>query len=102
MKSKLNRLGCAFLACAPVGASVQYCAKDAEQGVDFCLSMAAYQNDSTDGSDLYLTLGAVDRPGEGWMAVGIGELMAGSLMFVTATDENESKFFIMLANATWN
>ncbi|KAI1379813.1 hypothetical protein F4677DRAFT_464052 [Hypoxylon crocopeplum] len=89
MKTTLTHLVCGFLACTPASAVVQYCAKNTQQGVDFCVSIASYRNDSTHGLDLYLTLGVLDRPGEGWMAVGIGELMAGSLMFVIATDENE-------------
>jgi hypothetical protein len=87
----LPLLLCSFLAYQPAVAVVQYCAKDRSQGVDFCMSMASFQNSSSHGLDLYLTLSVIDRPGEGWMAVGIGERMAQSLMFIVATDENERK-----------
>lgn len=89
MKTTLRRLLFGLLASTPATAVVQYCADDISQGPQFCVSMASFQSGSAHGVDLYLTIEMMDKPGEGWMAVGIGETMAESLMFVVVTDETE-------------
>ncbi|KFG79794.1 integral membrane protein [Metarhizium anisopliae] len=102
MKTTLRRLLFGLLASTPATAVVQYCADDISQGPQFCVSIASFQSGSAHGVDLYLTIEMMDKPGEGWMAVGIGETMAESLMFVVVTDETEGFFYANMTEAMGN
>lgn len=68
---------------------VQYCKYGAETNeVDFCMGMLLHHNQSTASHDLYLTM-SITRPGRtsaGWTALGLGEVMEGSLMFIVYGD----------------
>jgi hypothetical protein len=72
-----------FVFCEPV----QFCKNGAaSNAVDFCMGMLLHSNISTQANDLYLTM-SVTRQGNsslGWTALGLGETMEGSLMFIVS------------------
>ena len=79
---------CFFLSCHVFAEQVQFCKFGAQQfpaeAVDFCVSLSAHQNDTSQSHDVYLAM-SVTRPqsrAHGWTAVGIGSAMKGSMMFV--------------------
>jgi hypothetical protein len=81
----LIELSVTFVFCEPV----QYCKYGAtSNGVDFCMGMLLHSNVSTQANDLYLTM-SVSRQSNsslGWTALGLGETMEGSLMFIVYGD----------------
>lgn len=73
---------------------VQYCKYGAETNeIDFCMGMLLHHNQSTTSHDLYLSM-SITRPGGtslGWTALGLGEVMEGSLMFIVYGDPMSSE-----------
>lgn len=72
--------------------SAQYCqfgdASHPDQHISFCMGTHMYHNQSTVSHDLYLTM-TVERPSSsstGWTAIGLGDSMQGSLMFIIYGD----------------
>jgi hypothetical protein len=67
---------------------VQFCRgrayQDPNEAVDFCISLSAEKNNTSNFHDIYLALSInrAHRHALGWTAVGIGSSMKGSLMFV--------------------
>ena len=67
---------------------VQYCKFGSpdhpDEKVDFCMGTLMYQNASTNGHDMFLTLTLRRHNGSalGWTAIGLGTVMEGSLMFI--------------------
>jgi hypothetical protein len=60
----------------------QACVQDAGSKTDICVAFASYQNASTGSDDLYLDLSSKFHDRVGWAALGLGQEMAGALMFV--------------------
>ncbi|KAK3312428.1 hypothetical protein B0H66DRAFT_608698 [Apodospora peruviana] len=85
-----------FLLAAAV-ASLQYCHDD--DSVEFCVAMTTAHNATTHDADIYVTLGIESQPGLGWIAVGTGDSMAGSLMFFFLSD-NEERFALSARTTT--
>ncbi|KAJ8130362.1 hypothetical protein O1611_g3268 [Lasiodiplodia mahajangana] len=77
-----------MLFCSWARAAIQYCHKD--ELVDMCLGMTTAKNETSDGTDLFMTLGFEGSATKGWMALGIGEQMAGALMFLMITDQQKN------------
>ncbi|KAI1114945.1 CBD9-like protein [Nemania sp. NC0429] len=71
-----------------VTAAIQYCHKD--ELVNLCLGMATAKNETSGGTDLFVTLGYEGSATKGWMAIGIGEQMAGALMFLMISDQQKN------------
>ncbi|KAI1194548.1 CBD9-like protein [Nemania serpens] len=71
-----------------VAAAIQYCHKD--ELVNLCLGMAAAKNETSGGTDLFVTLGFEGSATTGWMALGVGEQMAGALMFLMISDQQKN------------
>jgi hypothetical protein len=65
-----------------LSAQQQACVQDAESMTDICVAYASYQNASTGNDDLYLDLSSKFHDRVGWAALGLGQEMAGALMFV--------------------
>ena len=71
---------------------VQYCKFGSpdhpDEEVDFCMGTLMYQNASTNGHDMFLTLTLRRHNGSalGWTAIGPGTAMEGSLMFIVYGD----------------
>ena len=71
---------------------VQYCKigspNHPDEKVDFCMGTLMYQNASTNGHDMFLTLTLPRHNGSalGWTAIGPGTVMEGSLMFIVYGD----------------
>ncbi|KAI1457375.1 iron reductase domain protein [Annulohypoxylon moriforme] len=92
----LFSLAASIIPLAHLGASepVQFCKYGAENNeIDFCMSMLTHYNTSTSAHDLFLTM-SVLRPNStalGWTAIGLGEVMEGSLMFIVYGDPLVSK-----------
>lgn len=78
-----------LLFCSWATAAIQYCHKD--ELVNLCLGMITAKNETNSGTDLFMTLGFEGSATTGWMALGIGEQMAGALMFLTITDRKKSR-----------
>jgi hypothetical protein len=80
-----------FLSCHSAAEPVQFCKFGARQypdDVDFCVSLSAQQNYTTNSHDIYLALSVTraQSHADGWTAIGIGSAMKGSLMFVIYGD----------------
>ncbi|KAI1172134.1 CBD9-like protein [Nemania sp. FL0916] len=69
-------------------AAIQYCHKD--ELVNLCLGMVTNKNETSGGTDLLMTLGFEGTATNGWMALGIGEQMAGALMFLFISDQQKN------------
>ena len=71
---------------------VQYCrfgnADNSNERVDFCMGTVLHKNLSTASHDLLLSLTHTRHGGSrlGWTAVGLGDVMKGSLMFIIYGD----------------
>ncbi|KAI9754132.1 MAG: hypothetical protein M4579_004854 [Chaenotheca gracillima] len=71
---------------------VQFCKSDAKASpnaaVDFCVALSTYQNISTSSHDFYMTITYPRYDGSpvGWMALGPGTVMAGSVMLIIYGD----------------
>lgn len=71
---------------------VQYCqfGSYAENGApetaDFCVGMLMHHNLSSNAHDLYLSMTVGRSSNLGWNAIGTGQVMAGSLMFIIYGD----------------
>jgi hypothetical protein len=62
---------------------VQYCKKKIDTKVSICLGLATWENTTTSQTDIYFTFTSQSSPsGEGWAAIGAGDVMDKSLMFV--------------------
>ena len=76
---------------------VQYCKfgdSDNPNGrVDFCMGAVLHRNASTSSHDLLLSFTHIRRNGSklGWTAIGLGNIMEGSLMFVVYGDPISSQ-----------
>lgn len=53
------------------------------------MAMVTAKNETSSGTDLYVTLGYEGTATAGWMAVGAGEQMAGALMFLVIADKKK-------------
>ncbi|KAI1127137.1 CBD9-like protein [Nemania abortiva] len=76
------------LFCSWATAAIQYCHKD--ELVNMCLGMTTAKNEATSKTDLFMTLGFEGSATTGWMALGIGEQMAGALMFLMISDQQKN------------
>ncbi|KAI3331422.1 CBD9-like protein [Xylariaceae sp. AK1471] len=76
------------LFCSWATAAIQYCHKD--ELVNLCLGMVTAKNETSSGTDLFITLGFEGTATTGWMALGIGEQMAGALMFLMIADQQKN------------
>ena len=71
---------------------VQYCKFGSpdhpDEDIDFCMGALMYQNASTNGHDMFLTMTLRRHKGSalGWTAIGPGTVMKGSLMFIVYGD----------------
>jgi Cytochrome domain of cellobiose dehydrogenase len=90
-------LAATLLLSVPVSAEpVQYCkfgynAREERSEVDFCMGLLMHQNLSTNTHDLYLTMTLTRSSPLGWTAIGAGNVMKGSLMFIVYGDPNSSE-----------
>ncbi|KAH7323274.1 hypothetical protein B0I35DRAFT_477147 [Stachybotrys elegans] len=85
--TRLLLLGLGLLCTSALGA-IQYCHKD--ELANICLGIVGAKNESSSGVDLYVTLGYEGTATTGWMAMGIGEQMAGALMFLIIADQSKN------------
>ncbi|KAI0153133.1 CBD9-like protein [Xylariaceae sp. FL1272] len=68
-------------------AAIQYCHKD--KVVNLCIGIVTTENNQTSGTDVYFTIGYEGSASVGWTAIGFGEVMNGSLMFVIISDRQK-------------
>jgi hypothetical protein len=61
--------------------ALQFCAFNEVRKADLCLAVTSAKNSTTGKNDLSMHLSVVFVDRMGWASVGIGEKMAGSLMF---------------------
>lgn len=92
LKSLLIYVAACFWVYSATAEPVQYCkfgVKDhPNEDIDFCMGLTMHQNLSSNSHDLYLTFTVTRYGGSalGWTAIGIGETMTGSLMFIVYGD----------------
>jgi hypothetical protein len=73
----------------------QYCYSSASEPSSFCLALTQSQNDTTGGIDLYMAISALPTSrGGGWMGIGTGDVMAGSLMFLLWADAERDNLIV--------
>jgi hypothetical protein len=71
-----------LLASPAAAAGVQYC----HDKLQFCMAVSTKTNTTTQGRDIFVSLSAQPSENGGWTAVGIGQAMAGALMFLIYSD----------------
>lgn len=71
----------AFLALLSLSSALQFCRVEGTR-TDLCFAIASSKNQTTKGTDVSLHLSARFEQRNGWVAFGVGEKMAGALMFV--------------------
>ncbi|KAG4420487.1 hypothetical protein IFR04_006407 [Cadophora malorum] len=71
----------AFFALQSLSSALQFCRVEGAR-TDLCFAIASTKNQTTKGKDVSLHLSARFEQRNGWVAFGIGEKMAGALMFV--------------------
>ncbi|KAH8585804.1 hypothetical protein B0O99DRAFT_679174, partial [Bisporella sp. PMI_857] len=83
----------AFLAIALAAENnAQYCYSSQSELSSFCVAFSQFQNHTSQETDLYLAFSALlTLLGGGWIAIGIGEFMAGSLMFLLWADKKRER-----------
>ncbi len=52
----------------------------------FCVMMTTVYNVTSGATDMYVSMGIESPPNVGWLGVGLGDRMAGSLMLLMASD----------------
>jgi hypothetical protein len=62
--------------------TIQFCRQDDALSLDFCMAATPYQNATFASTDLYITITRNQSSIDGWLGVGIGPSMTGSLMFI--------------------
>lgn len=60
----------------------QFCAKERETKTDICANIRMFANDTTQETDVLVTLSARLEERRGWAAIAPGHRMSGALMFV--------------------
>ena len=60
----------------------QFCTVHSVDGVDNCITLATWHNDTSGASDFYISLSGEFHGDRGWAGFGTGEGMAESMMFV--------------------
>ncbi|KAJ5142248.1 hypothetical protein N7526_003243 [Penicillium atrosanguineum] len=65
---------------------IQYCRDE----LPLCFGVASTKNETAGGHDIHLSLVATPSKNGGWVAVGIGKKMAGSLIFVMYSDQDRT------------
>ncbi|PVH73090.1 iron reductase domain protein [Cadophora sp. DSE1049] len=79
----------------------QYCYSSESVPSSFCVSFARSENHTSQGIDLYLAFSALPTSvGGGWTAIGTGESMAGSLMFILWADRGRENVAVSVRTAT--
>ncbi|KAH7386593.1 hypothetical protein BKA64DRAFT_605431, partial [Cadophora sp. MPI-SDFR-AT-0126] len=79
----------------------QYCYSSESVPSSFCVSFARSENHTSEGIDLYLVFSALPTSeGGGWTAIGTGDCMAGSLMFVLWADRERENVAVSVRTAT--
>lgn len=65
--------------------SAQYCHVQTteEEAIPFCVAVSKWENPSTRANDLVVTFGHRRTYDRGWAAIGLGESMTASLIFMT-------------------
>ncbi|KAL2223222.1 hypothetical protein M432DRAFT_597819 [Thermoascus aurantiacus ATCC 26904] len=85
-----------------IAAGAQYCQKEAPE---FCVAVSSRQNATTQATDLFLSIAtkpSTDEKGggvKGWTSVGIGERMAGALMFILYADASREQVTVSVRTA---
>ena len=81
---------------------VQFCKQHKRLGIDSCLAFYTVLNESTSGTDFYITLetNRYDSGATGWTAFGLGDQMKGALMFVTYGDPADGGLTTSIRTAT--
>lgn len=90
---QLHIFGCfvAFITSAFAILPSQYCYSSISGPSSFCVSFSQFYNTTSHGNDLYIALSALPSvSGGGWLAVGSGDHMADSLMFILWADEKRN------------
>ncbi|EED20282.1 conserved hypothetical protein [Talaromyces stipitatus ATCC 10500] len=77
-------------------ASIQYC----HTGADFCFAATQQHNTSSDSHDVYLTISATPSRNGGWIGVGFGREMKGSLMFIIYEDRESRSLITSVRSAS--
>ncbi|KAI2085091.1 hypothetical protein LOZ36_004259 [Ophidiomyces ophidiicola] len=67
------------------GAGIQYCRNDPP----LCFAVASMKNNTAGGHDIHLSLVMTPSINGGWAAVGIGNKMSGSLMFLVYSEKGQ-------------
>jgi hypothetical protein len=86
-----------FLLMPTLAEPVQFCKfgdpARPNEDVDFCLGLTTWRNATTGAHDVYLTFSHTRRQSsaKGWTAVGTGDEMAGSLMFIVYGDPSSGE-----------
>lgn len=85
-----------------IAAGAQYCQKEKPE---FCVAISSKQNPTTQATDLFLSIAAKpseeskDRRGRGWVSIGTGDQMAGSLIFVLYGDATGRRVTVSVRTA---
>lgn len=65
----------------------QFCAKERETKTDICANIRMFANDTTQQTDVLVTLSARLEERRGWAAIAPGQRMSGALMFIVYPGE---------------
>ena len=83
MLKRLSYAICFFSPAAIAAASQQqYCRVNPVKEIDFCFTLASFQNVSTNAHDVYIRASSRFSNRMGWVAFGTGEIMDSAMMFV--------------------
>lgn len=95
----LVSLFCLFTS-SVLSSQAQYYYSSPDEPSSFALALSARDNMTTQEHDLLLTLSALPtKDNKGWSAVGIGEVMANSLMFIIFADEARKRLAVTVRSA---
>lgn len=87
----------AFLWASPaVAEGARYC----HDKLQFCIAVATKENATTHGRDVFVSLSARPSENGGWTAVGIGQVMAGALMFLVYSDSSKASVTASIRTAS--
>ncbi|KAL1967554.1 hypothetical protein VTN77DRAFT_3069 [Rasamsonia byssochlamydoides] len=92
----LALISAAFQWSPAVAAGAQYC-HDKPQ---FCMAVATKTNTTTHSRDIFVSLQAQPSANGGWTAVGIGQGMAGALMFLVYSDPSRESVTASIRTAS--
>ncbi|MCJ1444132.1 MAG: hypothetical protein MMC23_004633 [Stictis urceolatum] len=97
MLKRLSYAICFFSPAAVAAASQQqYCRVNPVKEIDFCFTLASFQNVSTNAHDVYIRASSRFSNRMGWVAFGTGEIMDSAMMFVFYPGEADDDIVVSL------